>query len=87
MRKHKSSISQATSYKGIGGFWDSHDLSGFWDKTKEVSFEVNIESETIYYAVDKVISGKIQTVALKRGITPDTLINLWIQEKLQEQEV
>ena len=45
MRKHKSSISQAASYKDIGKFWDTHDLSNFWDKTKEASFEVDIESE------------------------------------------
>jgi hypothetical protein len=52
MRKRKSSLSQATSYKEIGEFWDTHDLSDFWDKTKEAQFEVDIESEVIYYAVD-----------------------------------
>jgi len=84
MSKYKSSISQATSYKEIGEFWDTHDISDFWNKTKEVSFEVDIESEVTYYAVDKILSEKIQTVAQKRGITADTLINLWVQEKLQE---
>ncbi len=34
MEKHKSSISQAMSYKEIGAFWDTHDLADFWDKTK-----------------------------------------------------
>ena len=87
MRKHKSSVSQATSYKEIGEFWDTYDLADFWDKTKEVSFEADIESEVIYYAVDKMLSEKIQTVAQKRGVSADTLINLWVQEKLQEQIV
>lgn len=85
MSKYKSSISQATSYKEIGEFWDTHDVSDFWNKTKEVSFEVDIESEVTYYAVDKILSEKIQAVAQKRGVTADTLINLWVQEKLQEQ--
>ncbi len=53
MRKHKSSLSQEESYKGIGEFWDTHDLSGFWSGTEEVSFDVEIKSKTIYYAVDK----------------------------------
>ena len=87
MRKHKSSASEATSYKEIGEFWDTHDLSEFWDKTKEASFEIDIESEVTYYAVDKMLSKKIQAIAQKRGVTADTLINLWVQEKLQEQRV
>lgn len=86
MRKHKSSISQAASYKDIGKFWDTHDLSDFWDKTKEASFEVDIESEITYYAVDRTLSEKIQALAQKRGVTADTLINLWVQEKLQGQK-
>ncbi len=84
MRKHKSSVSEAASYKEIGEFWDTHDVSDFWDKTKEASFEVAIESEVIYYAVDKMLSERLQSVAQKRGVTADTLINLWVQEKLQE---
>lgn len=86
MRKHKSTLSRATSYKEIGEFWDTHNLADFWNKTKEVSFEVDIESETTYYAVDKILSEKIQSIAQKRGVTADTLINLWVQEKLQEQK-
>ena len=87
MRKHKSTLSQATSYKEIGEFWDTHDLSDFWDKTKEAQFDIDIESEVTYYALDRILSEKIQSLAQKRGVTADTLINLWVQEKLQEQKV
>jgi hypothetical protein len=87
MRKHKSTLSQATSYKEIGEFWDTHDLSDFWDKTKEAQFDIDIESEVTYYALDRTLSEKIQSLAQKRGVTADTLINLWVQEKLQEQKV
>ncbi|OGP81417.1 MAG: hypothetical protein A2Z08_03100 [Deltaproteobacteria bacterium RBG_16_54_11] len=87
MRKNKSSLSQATSYKEIGDFWDTHDIARYWDKTKEVSFEVDVESEVTYYAVDRMLSDKLQTLAQKRGVPADTLINLWVQEKLREQKV
>jgi len=66
-------------------FWDAHDLTDFWDKTKRVDFEVDIKTEKTYYAVDKTLSEKIQAIALKRGVSADTLLNLWVQEKLQEQ--
>lgn len=84
--KHKSSVSQAKSYKEIGEFWDTHDLADFWDKTKKPSFEVDIESEITYYAVDRTLSEKMQAIAQKHGITADTLINLWVQEKLREEK-
>ena len=84
MRKHKSSLSEAASYRELGEFWDAHDLSDFWGKTKAASFEVDIETEVTYYAVDKTLSEKLQVIAQKRGVTADTLINLWVQEKLQK---
>ena len=80
------STSRATSYKEIGEFWATHELSDFWDKTKEVSFEVDIGSEVTYFAVDKTLSERIQAIAQERGIAADTLLNLWVQEKLQERE-
>jgi hypothetical protein len=70
----------------MGTFWDTHDLSDVWDKTKEVVFEIDIDSEVTYYAVDRMLSEKIQALAQMRGIAADTLINLWVQEKLLEQK-
>ena len=87
MKENKSSLSHAASYKEIGDFWDAHDISKFWEKTKEASFIVDIESEVTYYAVDRTLSDKLQTLAQKQGVTADTLINLWVQEKLQKQKL
>jgi len=85
MRKDRSTVSKAKSYKELGEFWDTHDLSDFWDQTKKVEFEVDIKSEILYYSLDKKLAEKVQSVAQRRGVSPDTLINLWVQEKLQEQ--
>ena len=87
MKKDRTTLSDAKSYKEIGEFWDNHDLSEFWDSTKNADFDVNIQSEITYYALDRNLSEQIQRIAQKRGISPDTLINLWVQEKLQEQKV
>ncbi len=85
MTKGRSSLSKAKSYTEIGDFWDSHDLSAFWDQTKEVEFEVDIQSEITYYSLDKKLAEKVQLIAQRRGVSADTIINLWVQEKLQEQ--
>jgi len=87
MKKAKSSLSHAKSYAEIGIYWDAHDLSDCWRETRKAAFEVEIESEITYYAVDKKLSDAIQTIANKRGIAADTLINLWVQEKLKEQHI
>lgn len=86
MSKGKSSISKARSYKAIGEFWDTHDLADYWDQTKPVHFDVDIQSEVTYFALDSKLSTKIRALARQHGVLPETLLNLWVQEKLQEQE-
>jgi hypothetical protein len=78
-----SRVSKARSYKEIGEYWDVHDLSESWDKTRPVRFGVDIESEVTYVAIDLELSEEIRTMAARRGVSTDTLVNLWIQEKLR----
>ena len=84
MKKGRSSISRARSYAKIGEFWDEHDLSDFWNKTKKVKFDVVFEPEATYYPVDKDLSEKIQSVARKQGVSSDALVNLWLEQKIKE---
>ena len=85
MTRNRSSLSEARSYKEIGEYWDSHDLADVWGKTRKVAFDVAIESERTYCAIEKDLSEKVHSIAKQKGVSPDTLINLWIQEKIQEQ--
>jgi len=85
MNKNRSSISNAKSHEEISEFWDTHDLADNWGETRAAEFEVEIQSQLTYYAVDSRLSANIQTFAKRRGVSPDTLLNLWLQEKLQEQ--
>jgi hypothetical protein len=87
MNKSKTALSKARSYKEIGEFWDVHDLTDFWGRTRSARFEVDIQSEVTYYALDTRLSEKIRSIAKKRGVSADTLLNLWVQEKLREQKV
>ena len=85
MARSKSSISQAQSYKEIGEFWDTHDLSEHWDETEPVEFEVDAQSETTYYPVETKLSAKLRALAERRGISPEMLLNLWVQEKVGDE--
>jgi len=83
-KEGRSSISKAQSYWEMGEFWDTHDLTDYWDKTRPVEFDVNIESEVTYYAIDRKLSDALQKLSTQRGISPETLLNLWVQEKLKK---
>ena len=73
------------SYKAAAEFWDTHDLSDYWDQTTPVEFEVDIQSEAVYYAIEPKLSAKISRIAKKRGVPAETLLNLWLKEKLSEE--
>ena len=84
MSEDKSSISQAMSYKAMGEFWDTHDLTDYWEQTEPAEFEIDIQSESTYYPVDRVLSTRMAKIAKERGVSAETLLNLWVQEKLRE---
>ena len=82
MKRSRNTLSKAASYREIGAFWDTHDLSEFWEQTKPVRMSVSVEPEADYYGVDHELSEKLLKVANKRGVSAQTLVNLWLQEKL-----
>ncbi len=85
MKIAKSSISQAHSYRETGEFWDTHEITDFWDATEPVEFEVDIQSETRYYALDRKLVEEVGQIAWQRGISVETLLNLWVYEKIAEE--
>lgn len=65
-----------------GEFWDSHDLDEVWDRTKPVEIEVDLQSEKFFFSVESELANRIQAVARSRGVSSETLVNLWLQEKV-----
>jgi len=82
MRKGKSSISKKNSIPEIGEFWDTHDLSEYWAQTKAVKVDIDIQSEAVYYLVDRQLSATLNSIAKKRGVSAETLLNVWLKEKV-----
>ena len=82
MSADKSSVSQASSYREIGEYWDEHDPEDAWDPSRKVEFDVDIQSRRRDFPLDQELSRKIDEAARRRGVTSETLLNLWVQEKL-----
>jgi CopG antitoxin of type II toxin-antitoxin system len=66
-----------------GAFWDTHSTADYEDVMEDVAFEVNLTGKpTYYFAVAKDIATALHDVAQQQGVSTQTLINLWLQEKL-----
>jgi len=79
MEENKSSISQASSYEAIGEFWDTHDFTEF-DNAERPDIDFDIQ-DTVRIEVG--LLSTIEKVAVSRGVSVETLINLWLQERVQ----
>jgi predicted DNA-binding protein (UPF0278 family) len=77
-----SSISKASSYEEMGEFWDSHSTADYWDEGYDVEMEVRIPSRH-RVNIEAEMFERIGEEARHRGVSSETLINLWIAERLQ----
>ena len=65
-------------------FWDSHDLTDYWDLTREAHFEVDIQRRVFLTALEPGLAKKLMEYARKEGVSTETLINVWLSEKVTE---
>ena len=79
----RTSISKARTLDEIADFWDTHSLADYWDQTREVEFEVRARRRR-RVTLDPEVYARIEAQARARGILPETLVNLWLAERLQE---
>lgn len=79
----KTPASDSKTYQDIGEFWDEHDATEFGAQD-EVEFDVDIQSQRRYFSLDNVLSMKLRNIARTRGISEETLLNLWVQEKVNQ---
>lgn len=77
-----SSISQADTDEKIGEFWDTHDFTDFDNSAApDVKFEI-----TCAVPIEVELFAALEKQAQQRGVQVETLVNLWLQQKLAEQK-
>ena len=81
----QTSISKGRSLEDIAEFWDTHSLGDYWDQTHEVEFEVRAKRRR-RVTIDPEVFSQVELHARTRGILPETLVNLWLIERLTKQE-
>lgn len=78
-----TSISKAKTIDEIAEFWDTHSLADYWNLTHEVEFEVRAHRRH-RITIDPEVYAQLEAQARARGILLETLVNLWLLERLQE---
>ena len=78
-------ISKAQTLDEVADYWDQHSLADHWDETREAQFEVRAKRRR-RITVDPEIYSQIEAEARMRGISPETLINLWLAEHIKKDQ-
>jgi hypothetical protein len=86
MAENRWSISGSRSYGELADYWDSHSLADQWESTSAVEFELNLKSSAIYFPVDKALAEKLRAAASAHGVSPETLLNMWLQGCVLEED-
>ncbi len=61
-------------------FWDTHDVTDY--SSHVVQFEYTPEERITFVAIANQFLSQLEQQAQEDGISIETLVNLWIQEKL-----
>lgn len=78
----RSSISKADSYEAIGEFWDTHSSAEYWEQGHDVEFEIHVPRRH-RINIEADLFERIASEARRRGISTETLVNLWMAERLR----
>ncbi len=88
MAKNKQKVLLAPANVSVleaSDFWDEHSLLEFPDTQEEKEIDIHIEREQYYCPVSKGLVEKLQVRAQEEGVSTETLVNLYLQEKLTSQ--
>jgi hypothetical protein len=71
----------------IAEFWDTHSTADYEDMTHEVQFDVRLRKRAEQARIVTLVpelSETLQALANARGVSLETLVNVWLTEKVLE---
>jgi len=66
----------------IIAFWDTHSTADYEDEMEDVDFEMDLQTETYIVRLIPELANIIGRSAKARGVSTETLVNLWLAEKV-----
>jgi len=80
----RSSISQARTLEEMADFWDTHSLADYDDQTYEVEMTFDPSARRTYVGIEPELLDDLRRVAHQRRVSTQTLINLWLRQRVDE---
>ncbi len=69
-------------------FWDTHSLEDYPEYLTEINdVEVDIKEKRVSMSIAVYLDKQARKIARQEGISTETLLNLWIREKIEEYEL
>jgi len=75
----QSSISKADTLEKMGKFWDTHDFTDFDTGAPDAQFKISCA-----VPIELELFSSLEKQARLRGVNVETLVNLWLQQRLAE---
>lgn len=72
------------SFATFWEFWDTHSSADYEDVMEPIEVEIELSADKMYCAIAKDLLRQVRIQARRQGVSTETLINLWLQEKLLE---
>ena len=72
------------SLEEFWSFWDMHSTADYEDLMEDADLQISFDSNKIYYAIAKDLSASLRSQAKRQGVSAQTLINLWLREKVTQ---
>lgn len=69
-----------------GEFWDTHDSGAYEDTMTPIDIELDVLDHKLYVAVARDVAMQLQAKARDQGVGTETLVNMWLLEKLLQQQ-
>jgi len=73
---------QFSSAEEAGEFWDTHSGVDYEEHMTEAHFEVELKRRAHDVRVTDNLLREVRKIARHRGVATETLVNLWLQEKV-----
>lgn len=80
----KEALPEAASPEEVAEFFETHSLANYEEEFKEVEIGVRAKRRRRITLTPKVYE-KIEEEVRLRGVSPETLANLWLSERLSQE--
>jgi len=78
----KPPIPKTDSIEELARFWDTHDLTDYWDELPEVPSPFRSRSDVIRLVLPPDERDAVRKLAASQGVEESALIREWVKEKL-----